>query len=70
MLIFPLNKSQSDALSDFCNDVAKGLFLGIAINHLLATGVPAATKILISIFAIIISISFLYIALFLKRTIS
>ena len=61
-----LNNSQLETLSDFCNDIAKGLFLGVAINQTFSSGISLEAKIFISIGGVIVSFSFLYLALLLK----
>ena len=65
--MFPiLNNSQVEIVSDFCNDIAKGLFLGVAVNQIFSSGASLEMKIFMSTGGIIISLSFLYLALLLK----
>lgn len=61
-----LNNSQTETLSNFCNDIAKGLFLGVAVNQVLSSGASAEAKIFMSVGGVVISFSFLYLALLLK----
>ena len=60
--MFRLSTSQSATLSNFCNDIAKGLFLGVVINQIVATG-PIVAKLMVLSFGIIIGGTALYLAL-------
>ena len=56
-----LSIAQSNTLSGFCNDVAKGLFLGTVINQILVIE-PLADKLFFTAFGLIITGASLYLA--------
>lgn len=57
-----LTSSQFRILSEFCNDVAKGLFLGVALGQAGLTEVPLLLRLIISFVLVSASLSFLYFA--------
>ncbi len=62
-----ISQSQTKVLSNFFADIAKGLFLGIALNQFLPSASSPWIKIFVSFSGIIISLIFLNIALYFSK---
>ncbi|OGL77342.1 hypothetical protein A3J43_03045 [Candidatus Uhrbacteria bacterium RIFCSPHIGHO2_12_FULL_54_23] len=58
-----LTRSQSSTLADFCNDVVKGMLLGVVANQILPSDSPLGIRTVISLAGVIFTVIFLYVAL-------
>lgn len=59
--MFKLSSAQSNVISEFCNDIAKGLFLGVVINQILTDSL-LGERLFFAIFGLIITGSALYLS--------
>jgi hypothetical protein len=62
-----LSREQIKIIANFCNDIAKGIFLSTVINLALSADNVFMVRILVSIFGLILSSIFLSLAVYYSK---